>query len=133
MSRSEYQEEDAEDFWALVRWRGAVKAATRGKRGQQLLRDMLAALDAMPVKELIANALVADGKCCALGAYGLARRIDMSKVKAQDCGIVAELFGVAPALVREISNENDDNPRNYSETPAQRFIRMRAWVAGQII
>ena len=48
--------------WSLIRYRGAVKSAIRGKRGQAFLREMLAALDAMPEKRLSAGALIFDGQ-----------------------------------------------------------------------
>lgn len=57
MSRSGYTEDC--DGWDLIRWRGAVASAIRGKRGQAFLREALAALDAMPEKQLISHDLVA--------------------------------------------------------------------------
>jgi hypothetical protein len=56
MSRSGYCD-DLDDPLALGRWRAQVRSATRGKRGQKLLRDMLAALDAMPEKRLVSGVL----------------------------------------------------------------------------
>jgi hypothetical protein len=47
MSRSGYSDDHSE--WDLIRWRGAVASAIRGKRGQAFLRELLVALDAMPV------------------------------------------------------------------------------------
>jgi len=47
MSRSGYSD-DCDDQWSLICWRGAVKSAIRGKRGQAFLKEMLAALDALP-------------------------------------------------------------------------------------
>lgn len=62
-------------------WRGAVNSAIHGKRGQGFLRDMAAALDAMPNKTLVANALqTPSGEVCAMGAVGVARGIDMTKL-----------------------------------------------------
>ena len=58
MSRSAYSDDLEDDVMNL--WRGAVMSAIRGKRGQQLLRDLRDALDAMPEKRLIANHLVDD-------------------------------------------------------------------------
>lgn len=55
MSRSGYN--DDIDNWALIKWRGQVASAIRGKRGQKMLRDLLAALDAMPEKSLIVHEL----------------------------------------------------------------------------
>jgi hypothetical protein len=68
MSRSGYQ--DYTDQWEVIRWRGAVRSAIRGKRGQAFLREMLAALDALPDKRLIRNELEVNGEYCALGAVG---------------------------------------------------------------
>jgi hypothetical protein len=54
MSRSGYTD-DVEYSWRSIMWRGRVVSAIRGKRGQALLRDLLAALDAMPDKRLYPN------------------------------------------------------------------------------
>jgi hypothetical protein len=41
MSRSGYSDDC--DGWALIRWRGAVNSAIKGRRGQQALREIVAA------------------------------------------------------------------------------------------
>lgn len=131
MSRSGYYD-DGDDQWAHIRWRGMVASATRGKRGQTLLRDMLSALDAMPEKKLIANDLVAtDGCVCALGALGKARGIDMADVDPEDSERVASVFDIADPLAREIVYINDEYGP-HKETPEDRFQRVRRWVAKQI-
>jgi hypothetical protein len=113
MSRSGY--DDGYDTWAMIRWRGAVMAAIRGARGQALLRDLAAALDAMPDKRLAADVFVADDGCmCALGVLGAARGYDLASLNQNDPDVfdgevVALTFGVAKALVLEIMNENDDD------------------------
>ena len=56
MSRAGYCD-DLDDPLELGRWRAQVRSATRGKRGQKLLRDLLAALDAMPEKRLVSDVL----------------------------------------------------------------------------
>lgn len=56
MSRAGYCD-DIEDTLVHGRWRAQVRSATRGKRGQKLLRDLLAALDAMSEKRLVADTL----------------------------------------------------------------------------
>ena len=63
MSRSGYTDYDDSDFanWNHIRWRGQVASATRGKRGQQFFRDLIAALDAMPTKVLITDDLYRAG------------------------------------------------------------------------
>ncbi len=50
MSRSGYV--DDIDNLALINWRGAVKSAIQGKRGQAFLRALVDALDAMPETSL---------------------------------------------------------------------------------
>jgi len=127
MSRSGYSHE-CEDQWALIRWRGAVKAALKGGRGQAFLRETAAALDALPVKELAANTFQADdGAFCTLGAVGAARGMDITALDPDDIATVAAKFGISDAMAREIVFMNDEAGR-YNETPAKRWDRMRAWV-----
>lgn len=129
MSRSGYQDDVAQ--WDLIRYRGAVASATKGARGQALLRDLLDALDKLPERKLISEALEApDGAVCALGAVGRHRGLDMTGLDPEYAERVASTFGVATALAREIAYMNDEAV--YQETPEQRFIRMREWVASQI-
>lgn len=147
MSRSGYVE-DMDDQWAHIRWRGAVKSALRGKRGQAFLREMAAAMDAMPVKRLVAMELEAGGEVCAIGSVGRARGIDMGKIDPEDYSSVAATFGIAECLAQEIVYMNDEywtwstDDKGYikeDETgrpiriaPEERFTKMRAWIEGQI-
>lgn len=158
MSRAGYSD-DVDDPLALGRWRAAVQAAMRGKRGQAFLREALAALDAMPDKRLIAGDLIVDGQqcmygeaelivgadelystqgvphpmgsCCLLGAVALSRNLDVSDLDPEDIESVAPRFGIADAMTREIVWANDDGGP-YRETPEARWKRMRAWVQSQI-
>lgn len=105
MSRSGY----TDDCENLGLWRGAVERSIRGKRGQALLRDLAAALDAMPEKRLIANELKdADGDFCTLGVLGAVRGIDMTGIDPEDRETVAAVFNIAPAMAAEIVYENDE-------------------------
>lgn len=133
MSRSGYDDDYGDyDPWGLIRWRGAVKSATTGKRGQAFFRDLLGALDALPEKKLVVDQLeAADGSVCALGALGRSRGIDMSDIDPENSDRVSVAFGIADALAREVVYMNDEHG-SYKETPEQRFTRIRAWVASQI-
>ena len=163
MSRSGYSY-DIEDNWSLIKCRGAVASAIRGKRGQALLRAMLVALDELPEKRLIAGELIFQGEpefprpnpeediivggdrlvdgrgnvvnigdCCALGALARHRHMDVSNFDPHDPEYVADAFGVNDKLIREITWANDeDGPYCRAETPEERFIRVREWVAAQI-
>ena len=129
MSRSGYCE--LEDNWQLIKWRGQVASAIRGKRGQTCLREMLAALDAMPEKALITHELESDGGVCALGALGKARGVDMSKIDPEEPQSVAAAFDIATQLAQEIVYVNDDEG-TAKETPEERWTRMRKWVIAQL-
>lgn len=105
MSRSGY----TYDCENLGLWRGAVERAIRGKRGQQALKEIAAAMDAMPNKVLAAESLVtADGGFCTLGVLGAARGLDMVPLDPEDSEEVAKAFNLAPAMVKEIVFENDE-------------------------
>jgi hypothetical protein len=129
MSRAGYS--DDLDNWALIRWRGQVASATRGKRGQQFLRDLLTALDTLPEKRLIRNELQDNkGEVCALGALGKSRNMDMGTIDPGEPEDVASAFNIAEQLAREVVYVNDE--WGYNETPEQRYKRMREWVSAQI-
>lgn len=129
MSRSGYTEDYGDDNSGFL-YRCAVASAIRGKRGQAFLREMLAALDALPEPKLIVGELVeANGAVCAMGAVAKARGTDTTGIDPEDPGRVAAAFGIAEAMAREIAFENDDE-RGFQrdETPEHRFRRMRKWV-----
>lgn len=126
MSRSGYSDDC--DGWDLIRWRGAVASAIRGKRGQAFLRELLAALDALPEKKLIAGKLEADGAYCALGSVGRLRGLDMSEVDVYDREAVARMFGIAEAMAAEIMYWNDD----MTSSPEQRYELVRKWAEREL-
>lgn len=133
MGRSGYTEDwDCDNYWGFIRYRGAVKAAFRGKRGQSFLLEMLAALDALPEKKLVARELETDDGCvCALGAVGKRRGGDLNKIDPDDIETVAGAFGIADAMAKEIVYENDEGGF-HDETPERRFERVRNWVMSEI-
>ena len=141
MSRSGYS--DDFDGPELHLYRGAVQSAIGGRRGQAFLRDMLTAMDAMPVKRLIAHDLAAPDlvsfshwglieaeSVCAIGAVGKARGIDMRDIDPEDSEAVAKAFGIADSMAREITFMNDE--AWWRATPEERFVRMRTWIVENI-
>ena len=126
MSRAGY-DEDCDDQWALIRWRGTVASAIRGKRGQAFLRELAEAMDAMPEKRLIAHELRKGGEVCAIGSVGAKRGVEMEALDPEDADKIAAAFGIAAPLVREIEWMNDEYGDS-QETPEARWTRMRAWV-----
>lgn len=131
--RSGYSDDlDQQD---LAMWRGRVASAFRGGRGQKLLRDALAALDAMPEKRLIANQLVTpDGDVCLLGAAARTRGIaGLGELDPEEHDELADALDVAPCLIQEIEFVNDEmGPWGREETPEERWRRVRNWVVDHI-
>lgn len=134
MSRSGY----VDDGENIAMWRGAVNSAIRGKRGQQLLRELADGMDAMSEKVLIAEELEQDGAYCALGVVGAKRGIDMKGIDPEESDVVASKFNIANALAREITYINDENGTVWvgnkirEETPSERWTRVRKWVADNL-
>ena len=131
MSRSGYTDE-FDDNWPYIRYRGAVNSAMRGKRGQAFLRELVAALDALPTTELGAHDLITEkGEVCALGAVAWMRGMDLCVIDPDNVEAVSAEFGIAEAMAREIVFENDDD-FGWGETPFKRFHRMRRWAVSNI-
>lgn len=144
MSRSGYSDDWDCEQWDMIRWRGAVNSALKGKRGQAFLWEMLDALDGLPLKRLVAGELEAPDlipcshwgmfeaeSVCAIGAVGKVRGVDMSQMDPDDYSTVAGKFDIAQAMAQEIVYVNDEMGFR-QETPEERFIRVRHWVASQI-
>ena len=110
MSRSGYTDE-CNDPLAYGGYRQAVHNALRGKRGQALLRDLAAALDAMTDKRLHPGSFATpEGEFCALGALAHQRGIKVDDLgNEEDCDSeqVADRFGIAKAMAAEIMDMND--------------------------
>ena len=162
MSRSGYCDDYGDDDpLALGRYRAQVASAIRGKRGQALLRELLAALDAMPEKQLVAGDLEADGQFCALGVVGQARGLNLAAIDTYDVESLGGTFNIADQLAREIMWVNDEHVGNHhwvqveicgpvrrgypewgshqqsvhmpnENAGAQRWQAVRDWVAGHI-
>lgn len=130
MSRSGYVDDYVDDNLQFGRWRGVVASSIRGRRGQVFLTDLLRALDAMPEKRLIAEALDRDGEVCALGALAAAKKIDVSTVDPENYDVVASLFDIAECLAQEVAFHNDEAWGDLS--PERRWVKMRAWVAARV-
>lgn len=130
MSRSDYS--DDIEQWQLIKWRGQLASAIRGKRGQRLLLDLIEAMDAMPEKILIAEDLVnAEGDHCALGVVGKKRGLPIETIDPEDSEFVAEAFDVAHQLACEVVYINNEAGR-YDETPQQRWQRVRDWAVRHV-
>lgn len=136
MSRANYSDDSGN--WALIRWRGAVAAAIRGKRGQAFLRELIACLDRHPRKELLSGRFADDdGLFCALGLVANERGL---RAKGLTTESVAKALDIAPAMAQEIMFENDDVMNRHSvhvsESEAYRrklWARIREWASSNLI
>lgn len=123
MSRSGYSDDfRMDDNWAAIRYRGSVSSAIKGKRGQDFIRELIAALEGMPEKKLIGDELQANGEVCALGCVGAKRGIDMSDIDPEDYEVISIKLGIAESMAREIMYENDE-----FGSPARRWEWMMNW------
>jgi hypothetical protein len=110
-----------------------VASALRGKRGQEALREIRDALDAMPEKKLAAHSLKCDEGVCTLGVLGEKRGLDLASLEDAPREKVAKAFGIAEAMAAEIMFMNDEGPYwSGRETPEKRWQYMRNWIEGQI-
>ena len=146
MSRSGYVDNDPTPL-EIGRAQGACLSALRGKRGQQLLKDGIAALETKSRKTLSAVTMDHDDCSCFLREVAKFRGIEAKDLNPWiyagyetpdedgdwwmdfDCDEwvenVAHVLNVAPALVREIVSWNDDV--GYNDTPQDRWKRMHRW------
>ena len=127
MERANYSEDS--DGWDLIRWRGAVASAVRGKRGQAFLGELVETLESMPDKKLIAGELETTEGVCAIGAVGVRRGVQLEHLDPNDYDTLSRIFGIAPALVREIEFENDDY---WCSDPERRHTRILEWARASI-
>lgn len=141
MSRHGYTEDLCDDHWALIRYRGRVKSAMRGKRGRALLRDLIASLDAMPDKRLIAGTLKSpEGEYCAIGVVAESRGVELSPIDPMDCEDkygedpeLAEGLDVAPCLLNEVEFINDEFwPYDETDKGSARWKHVRRWAQRQL-
>ena len=126
MSRSGY----SDDGEHLELWRANVERTIRGKRGQAFLKELLQALEQMPQKRLITDALVRSGEVCAIGALGLKRGICMDSIDQEEPDQVGAAFGISSMLAQEVVYMNDET--HWRDSPEERWKRMHEWVREQI-
>lgn len=121
---------------------GALRSAVQGKRGQQFLRDLVQALDALPLPELAAGALEDEetGCCCAFGAVRRLRGADavplwfnpMEEDMTPDN--LAEPFNVSETLAWAVVQANEDGMTGNDESTRRlRWKEVRNWAVQRLI
>lgn len=134
MSRSGYEDGDGDDNNVLYLWPSIIERAIKGKRGQTFLAHLAREMDAMQFKRLVKDELItAQGECCTMGVVFKSRGISTEDIDPCDAGIICDKLGIAESMAREIAWINDANySSRHEETPEERWVRMRAWVAAQL-
>jgi hypothetical protein len=120
---------------------GALRSAIRGRRGQQFLRDLVSALDALPEPELSAGALEdkETGCCCAFGAVRRHRGAESAPLgfhpMEEDVtpDRLTEPFDVSPTLAWAVVSANEGwCSSNSPQARRQRFRDVRRWAAAKL-
>jgi len=140
--------------WDL--WNASVNRHLGGAKGQQALRDLRAALLALPEPRLIEGRLADERGCvCTVGALALHRRTTAGEPREKVLSDLASLIkpderwneidayeseertiqcgrdiGLKMTMAVTLAARNDDISRD--ETPEQRFERVLAWVNERI-
>jgi hypothetical protein len=141
---SRYSDCDDYDWepWMEGQAAGALQSAIRGRRGQRLLRDLIAGLDALPVPELAAGALEdpETGCVCALGAVRLQRGPEAVPLRFDptdedvDWRELAKPFNISETLANAVVSQNEyASERNDEQSRRRRWLSVRAWAVGHLI
>lgn len=102
MSRMDYAEDWDSPITIEMVWQ-STKNALGGRRGQEALRLLIRALDAMPEKRIIDDYLCHEGEVCTVGAMVVQRRIEGGLSRDQALAYVEKLqaaYGDEPGAVR---------------------------------
>lgn len=128
MSRSGY----TDDCDELELYRGRVANTIKGKRSQSFLKELAEEMDRMPEKILIAEELIdGEGDCCTIGVVVKSRGLDPKSCDYDEPEEVGGLVGISSIMAAEIEFVNDEMGKR-DETPSDRWIRVRKWVARKI-
>lgn len=129
-----YYENDCDYIEGLQH--GWLSSAIRGRRGQAFLRELVAALDALPAPELSCGALedAQTGCCCAFGAVRRLRgpenvKLDFHPDEEEIAPTyLAEPFGVSETLAWAVVQANEEiDEQNTEPARRRRWARVRAW------
>lgn len=125
MSRINYSD-DEERPGQFALWQANCRRSIKSKAGQRELRELEAALLALPDKRLIHGSLTDDdGDVCAIGAYARHKGVDLSKFDPEDesdeVGIAAGMPRLVAWKVVELNDIELDGHYVVMEGPTQRF------------
>lgn len=103
MGRTSWTEFDGEDSREHALFQGRLSRSLRGKAGQAALRELEAALVAMPEPELYSGVFAQpSGEVCALGALAVAKKVAAGVSRAEALAVCAD---VDPDLSEEVGED----------------------------
>ena len=129
--RLSYSED--EDFAGqFFLWQANCERSLRGRQGQVELKELRAALLALPQKRLILGLLEDEqGDLCAIGAYAKRKGLDLSKYDVDSDTPDVGIEGGMPRLVAWKVVEMNDIEFDHL-TPEKRYEQMLAWVESKL-
>lgn len=137
MSRVEWGDGEGSIPWSL--WNNALQRHVRGPNGQSWLRQIEAALLALPNQRLIEGAICLDGEVCAVGAVILHKRMtqdgmerdaalaDMERQYDSDIDLceteqAARAFGMRRTMANALATANDEDCAGLSSESRYEYI-----------
>jgi hypothetical protein len=113
-------------------WQANCERSLHGKQGQEELRELRAALLALPEKRLIVGELEdSEGGICAIAAYGKHKGLDLLRFDMDhDSDEVGIAGGMPPLVAWKVVEMND---LQFDQlTPERRYQKMLAWVESKL-
>lgn len=144
MSRITYYDDWGDGYYTVGLWNGTVKSALNGRRGQAVLREIEAALLALPRKRLVENAGGDGETVCVLGALDWHRKVQQgvpvdeamravgeeSEDTLYEPHVAAEHLNLTYPLAFTLMEENDEMTMHLS--PEERYEAVLAYVRKMI-
>ena len=122
-------------------WEANCRRSIRGRRGQAELKQLEAALRALPQQRLTKDTLVEGDDVCAIGAYARYKGFTLADYDPED---ETDQVGVAAGMPRLVAwsvvAQNDLHCNTFwgiplvrDMTPEERYVKVLAWVRGHIV
>jgi hypothetical protein len=120
-------------------WQGNCQRSLSGRKGQAALRELRAALLALPSKRLIANELDDGADCCAIGALVRYKSLTPKSDREYEMEEVGVECGMPRMVAWKVVELNDvqldrrwDGMKSVELTPEERYDAVLKWVGEQL-
>ncbi len=122
-------------------WQGNCQRSLSGRKGQESLRELEAALLALPSKRLISGVLEENGDVCAIGALVRHKNIKPEADPEEEMEDIGVECGMPRLVAWKVVEMNDvdltskwsvDGNKIIIYTPEERYTEMLKWVQAQL-